>query len=60
MLHVGIRLRHVCPCAITGDMFVAVKRRRKTKGEKVIENVMKEFREMQTESEKRFREWEEV
>lgn len=55
----GIRLRHVCPCAITGDMFVLVKRRRKSKGERVIENVMKEFKEMQTESEKRFREWEE-
>ena len=39
-------------------MFVAVKQRRKTKGEKVIENTMKEFREMQTKSEKRFGEWE--
>ena len=37
----GIRLRHVCPSAITRDIFDLV------------------IREMQTESEKRFREWEE-
>ena len=49
----------MCPFAITRDIFVLVKRRRKSKGEKVIESVMKEFRDMQTESEKRFREWEE-